>query len=538
MAISQYDVSGIVNRAVNNEFGMPEFQRGFVWTPAKVRDLAESLYRDYPVGALLLWYQPPEDTPAIARSPDAVRSNVWIVDGQQRATALCLLFGRKPYWWKGGSSDWTAALNKFDIHFDPTSPESDGIKFVTPTRVVRNNPNYISVRDLINADDSEMQEIARPLQENNPHINSFKIDRELGRVRDISRTNVSTFTVDKDLEEVVEIFVRLNQTGTKVKEGDITRALVASQNPSWVINTFEPFLDDLESIGFDLEPTLIFRSLTVSATGYTRFKHVKPNFWSMENLAKEWEGIEYAWRRVIDGLNQHGILSSDVLPSKNALIPLITMAYRFKEDFRIKPALSWLIRATCTNRYSRTTDTRLAEDVRAIREANDFDAAVRSAIKNLDALDFTTDANDYFRNGRYRDGSVQLILYLLAYANKAHDWGASNERIGFSGSDLLQKFNPDWHHIFPRAYLKKNLIDAEMDSAANIAAIRKETNLKIGRTAPMKYLEGISNKLLVEQYIPTDRSLFAVEKYEEFLEHRAAALATAANELLTTLESS
>ncbi len=537
MAISQYDVKGIVNRAVRNEFGMHEFQRGFVWTPGKVRDLVESMYHDYPVGSLLLWYQQ-NDSLTVGRTEDSDRSNMlWIVDGQQRTTAMCLLFGRKPYWWQGDDKAWNAALEKFDIHVSPIVPDDpDGVKFETPKKAVINDVNYISVRKLLNADDTNVEQLTERLYENTPDINQLKVLRKLNSIRSISELNVSTFVVDKELEEVVEIFVRLNQTGTKVNEGDITRALVASRNPNWVNNTFEQFLDDLENSGFDLEPTLIFRSLIAASIGRTRFKDVDRDFWNEDNLNRQWSKLEEAWRTIISGLNKYGILNSDILPSKNVLIPPVVMAFHFEKDFRIEPVLAWLIRATCTNRYSRTSDTRLRQDIRFIRDSDDFDTAVQHAIEHLDALDFTSDDNEYFLKGGYRDDSVKLILYLLAYANKAHDWGASNDRIGFSGTDLLQKFNPDWHHIFPRAYLKKENAPLDIiDSAANIAAIRKETNLKIGKKSPMEYMEGISDMQLREQYVPTDRNLFTVDQYSNFIKLRAESLAVAANELIYEL---
>ena len=34
---------------------LPDLQRGFVWSADRVRALHDSLYRSYPVGALLLW---------------------------------------------------------------------------------------------------------------------------------------------------------------------------------------------------------------------------------------------------------------------------------------------------------------------------------------------------------------------------------------------------------------------------------------------------------------------------------------------------
>ncbi|MGH9579061.1 MAG: DUF262 domain-containing protein, partial [Terriglobales bacterium] len=45
----------LVERAVSHELSVPEFQRGFVWKPTQVRDLAESLWLEYPIGSLLIW---------------------------------------------------------------------------------------------------------------------------------------------------------------------------------------------------------------------------------------------------------------------------------------------------------------------------------------------------------------------------------------------------------------------------------------------------------------------------------------------------
>lgn len=531
MAIEQRSVRDIVDRAVSNTFGMPEFQRGFVWTPNKVMQLVESLYQDYPIGALLLWRQRSDDTPASARIADAAQTpEVWVVDGQQRTTAMCLLFGRRPYWWKDNGTDWNKAMERNNIHVSPIGPEVD---FVTPTRSVLRNDNFISVREVLNANDEQIEQIAERMHEKSPSSSAIAILRRLQRINDIGNRQIVAFEESKEIEETVEIFVRLNQRGTRVNEGDIVKAQVAAQNPTWVSNTLQPFIDELEDFGFDLEPTLIFRSLIASATGHTRFRNVEEGFWSTERLNQEWPKVEEAWRNVIKGLNHFGILNSDILPSKNALIPPVSMAAHFNKEFRIEAALGWLLRATCTNRYSRTTDTRLAEDVRAIREGNEFSTSVHTAIDQLDGFDFSE--KDFFKSS-YNDGAVRLMLYLLAYGNNAHDWSSSNDRIGFAGADLLQKFNPDWHHVFPRAYLRGDEDAYEnVNCAANIVAIRKETNLKIGKKAPMEYMEGISDKLLREQYVPTDRSLFVIEKYDKFVEQRAAMLAKAANEFMAKL---
>ena len=96
---------------------------------------------------------------------------------------------------------------------------------------------------------------------------------------------------------------------------------------------------------------------------------------------------------------------------------------------------------------------------------------------------------------------------------------------------------------YSRAYLKSapafDEDKSEVDSAANIVDIRKDTtNLKIGGKAPMEYMEGISDKLLQEQYVPTDRRLFSIDRYNEFIERRAANLAIAANKFMDKLTDS
>lgn len=55
MAYESVKIQDIVDRSVCHAWSIPEFQRGFVWKSTQVRDLAESLWLDYPIGSLLVW---------------------------------------------------------------------------------------------------------------------------------------------------------------------------------------------------------------------------------------------------------------------------------------------------------------------------------------------------------------------------------------------------------------------------------------------------------------------------------------------------
>jgi len=50
-----YDLSGLLHYIDIGDIGLPDIQRPFVWSNAKVRDLFDSMYRGFPVGYLLFW---------------------------------------------------------------------------------------------------------------------------------------------------------------------------------------------------------------------------------------------------------------------------------------------------------------------------------------------------------------------------------------------------------------------------------------------------------------------------------------------------
>ena len=64
--------------------GLPEMQRPFVWSSAKVRDLIDSLYNGYPIGYIVTWLNP---AAKLKNDSDSNNKEI-IIDGQQRLTAL------------------------------------------------------------------------------------------------------------------------------------------------------------------------------------------------------------------------------------------------------------------------------------------------------------------------------------------------------------------------------------------------------------------------------------------------------------------
>ncbi|GGI96524.1 hypothetical protein GCM10010885_02830 [Alicyclobacillus cellulosilyticus] len=536
-AVKLYD---IVKRAVHHEWSIPEFQRGFVWKSTQVRDLAESLWLHYPIGSFLLWDSRGAGEPQTA--VDAKVPTHWVVDGQQRTTALCILFGRKPYWWND-AEEWNRILSKYDIRFDIEAKEPP--YFLVANAAVRATkvPRYIPVRDLLNLDtkkdkdDEQLRKLAAEIKQHGlcKHMDTMEVYVRLDRVRKIRDADVVTITVDHDLEDVVEIFSRLNSKGTRVTEADIYLGVVAARMPGWVREHFLPYLRELTDAGFDISPNLLFRCVTAIGAKKVRFREIDDRFWSAESIQPCWQRTKEAWKNLIAYFRQRGILSSDPMPTEAALVTMVALMDKFPEG-PFDLALYWFLQASRFGRYSGSSTTTLSEDLRDIGEAKSLTEAITKLLNRLDHRTPLT-AEDFLRDyGDARFG--RFLLYLLVYREKALDWDEQSHRIGFEGVQALADFRPQWHHIFPRKFLEGKVSEDKINALANIAVIGPKINIRINARAPMDYISryNITADKLKAQFIDEDVMHRTVDEYEDWLQTRAQRLAEAANRFLDELK--
>jgi uncharacterized protein with ParB-like and HNH nuclease domain len=130
-----YDLSGLLHYIDIGDIGLPEIQRPFVWSNAKVRDLFDSMYRGFPVGYLLFWENAsPNGSKRIGVGEKAhANPSRLIVDGQQRLTSLFAVF-------RGQSVlDEDFKNRQIEIAFRPR----DG-KFEVADAAIRRDPEWIA----------------------------------------------------------------------------------------------------------------------------------------------------------------------------------------------------------------------------------------------------------------------------------------------------------------------------------------------------------------------------------------------------------
>jgi len=105
--LPEFKIRELVEMVENGEIDVPEFQREFVWSNNQVRDLAESIYKSYPIG-LLVFYK----IPSQLRSQN---KRYWVLDGQQRLLSLVLIMKGQVKAIRGGQE----TTIRLDIWFDP-----------------------------------------------------------------------------------------------------------------------------------------------------------------------------------------------------------------------------------------------------------------------------------------------------------------------------------------------------------------------------------------------------------------------------------
>src|SRR5712664_1092681 len=95
--IRKFDLKKLVKFIELKHVAVPEFQRGFVWKTKQVKDLFDSLVKQYPVGSFVLW----ETNKFIdARTLDGEKlpkNKFLILDGQQRLASIYYLCRQKKF---------------------------------------------------------------------------------------------------------------------------------------------------------------------------------------------------------------------------------------------------------------------------------------------------------------------------------------------------------------------------------------------------------------------------------------------------------
>lgn len=506
-------IDSLVDKVDRGEIRLPEIQRSYVWKPTQVAGLIDSLYRGYPSGSLLLWETDVavgERHPAI-RGPNAepmVRPQ-YLLDGQQRLTSLHRVF-----------KNHEAARVVFNVEE----------RFQIESAATKKDPRWVRVHEVLQGSESLYALVAR-LHQRLPHIEPDEISRRVERVRKISDYVYHIEIIESlDYDEVTDIFVRVNSKGRALRAVDLALATISGRWPG-VISKLEDEVERWKRHGYrHVDFSFLTRSLAATANDPATLRGFTTT--PVEKLEDGWQRTRRGLEHTIALLrNNAGITTSELIPSMNALVPLVVyLGHRDDSAMSSEEAnalIYWLFGAFLLQRFSGAVETVIAQDAAAARGGG----GVEKLYANLGIVEARLSVTPDNLVGRGAGSPYFLLRYLAARKAGAKDWWYGTEiSLGGEGGQSIE-----YHHIHPRSTLASRYSKAEINDLANLAFISAKANKKISNRSPVKYfaeLLAADPRALQQHFVPEDEALRTVGSFRRFLDARRLLLAEEMTDLL------
>ena len=504
-------IDKLINRIEEGEIKIPAFQRGFVWKQEQVIELLDSIYHDYPVGSILLWnskeklkstrnlggFLLPECKPQYPVD--------YVLDGQQRLSSIYAVFGKdKKEDIENGQYKIDTKI--FDIYFD-----LDEQQFIPKDDVIEEHAN-LRINTLFN-----------PTEFFNETIKFEEKYRKLivqlqYQFQNYEMPVITTYKRTK--EEVGTIFERINNTATPLSTLDLMIAWTWNED-FHLKEKINETLETLEQKGFGETPEKIILQCLggmVNKTAKTKdILKLDPKV-----VTSNFEKLSESLEKSIDFLSTElNMFSRDFLPHSHQIVPLTFFFSKVNtpNQQQSKVIKQWFWRTSFSRRYSASTDTHMNEDILF------FEKIIDNNFSDIQKYEYSIDEKTlinqkFTKNNPY----VRAFLLLLAQKNPLNLLNSNKVDLGRA----LSKYNlKEYHHIFPRSFLKNKGMESEkINSLCNFCFLPSDSNKLISNKAPSDYIfnlipENKYTEILESNLMPIKKEIYQKDDYDEFLKQRA-----------------
>ncbi|MBW4688014.1 MAG: DUF262 domain-containing protein [Komarekiella atlantica HA4396-MV6] len=525
MAETYYFIKDLINDLERGRIRIPSFQRGFVWDPERVSYFIDSIYKGFPFGSILLWrtknplrternlgpYKLPNNDPEYPID--------YVLDGQQRITSIFGIFQNSLAAEENEETNWT------NLFFELNSRESvpfryleDPVNYDTnkffPLKYVFDSPRY--------------RQITRKLDE--------KLAIQIDSL--VDRFTQATIPIERfETEEkkyVATVFERINRQ--KVDLGIFDLLSVWNWSEEFDLQEkFQEISEELDQFGFkDIGDDLLLKccsAVIMNSSKPEAFMELPGS-----EVRQKFDDIKTGIFRAIDLLKTDlNIFSLKLLPMENILVVLTAfLASPQKQPPPIPQEQhqiikKWFWRSCFSQRYARGG-----------AKITDIDLEEVSKLKNgmsskLGEFNLSIDS-DYFLKNSFNMSSIATKTFILLLAqSKPLNFIQGNN---ISLENVLSLGNSkEFHHIFPKAYLKSlgdKYTDDQIKCLANFSILSRTDNNKIKDNPPSEYRIKMPKDSQVLENILTKHFCFTdmfSDDYDSFLKARSELLLKKAEDL-------
>lgn len=531
MSYRSMQIATALQKIAEKDLLLPAIQRRFVWPVERIYSYLDSLLRDYPTGVLLFWntkqrvqyrdfLQSSEDDLTYHNKSEGEHGTL-VLDGQQRLQSLYLALA--------------GTVEQQILYFDVLGSGLDG----EHAGEARYHFRFMQDREAATANDEEralwvpLREIlqCKNIQQRIQLVHRYQKkasvaqDSEAGAQIDVNVQTVESklkmekaltyYEIDPEygqsgpvtpIEEILEIFVRINSGGQVLSKSDLMFSLLQLR---WegAAQTIDALTARLNSAGrFDFGKDFILRSALVCIGKGARYDVNKLRSAStIELIENQFPRVARALDNLIDFLKKDArVRDQRILQSYNSLIPFVYFLYHQPqqrlqgEGMRRDMNVAFYL-ALMTSVFARYAESRIDGVIREVfvparkRGENDF------PLREFRAFVRRREGRERFDNWLLQNNISRVVNIL--------------ER----GADMEagRRHRPEYDHIFPKSKLQQHGYPKEqIDNFANLRLISKEDNIWKRDIDPRLYFE--ENPGVAERYlIPTEHLDY--DQYEQFL---------------------
>lgn len=470
-------------------FAVPKLQRNFVWDAGRAAKLLDSMYHNMPIGSLFLWEMDRKSANLIRQSTSVLpsfnsnNSHIWfVIDGQQRLSVIYQAFeGELRQNDSGGNIDFARLC--FGVHPDPDQPNASRIVY----RKAHAN-EFVPLKDILAPDwRRRMPSTAQWF---------------LKRIRDCRERLLNyplpVVTVRKAmLDEIGEVFIRVNAQGMRISSADRAIALMGAldvramaqevrqrvRDEVFALGGIEPIL-----MGFNLvaeNPSLEGDPPKLEAMARRWSKRIEKDDAEKERFTKLWHDFQNAFLKAVDYIHQRfPVYNEDYLPSVNMLATLAVFFYHHPSQPSGRQAAEiqkWFWATGVAQRYSgRGYHRNIAADAQFFRALANNERRRFNFSDWVDPLDL--------QRTEYSSRSARTRAFFCLLALQQPRLLESGEHLSLNTAVVSHANRRHRHHIFPRAQLSRYFPPRDYNSLCNICFLVSEDNLAIGKKLPRSYL--------------------------------------------------
>jgi hypothetical protein len=509
----------LIHGIENGIIKVPKFQRDFVWSIEKTAGLLDSILKGYPIGTFILWktgerLNDIKNLGNIEFAPTPEGDKIeYVLDGQQRLTSLMAAY-RGAKITKSGEKRETVYK---EIYVNLDASEDEAIISAEPT-----SAKSITLHSVLNF--SPMEVIG--LQSDGFSVEQIEKIDEYQKAFQTYNFSIVLLTKD-DIDSAIDVFTRINTGGQVLTLFEIMAAKTYDEGQNFDMQAkWDDLVKELEESEYEtISPSIVLHLLGLHLSKTKECKRSVVLKLDKQEVVDVWDDVISSLKTAIDFFRAHyKIMASRLLPYDALLVPFAYFFIKNKNDATLSQRQfleKFFWRMALSYRYTSATESKLAQDVRRIdqiiKENPPEYKDIQVYLESPEAL-----IDTYFSAG---NSYCKAVMCLLS-AQKPRDFQDGAD-VNLDNSWLKIASSKNYHHFFPKAFLKKGDVPNE-NSLMNITLVSDKLNKrKIRARAPSDYLSEFKGdnpdfkNTMSTHFIDANHPSLWEDDYRAFLQMRA-----------------